>query len=148
MPRSVVAGAVLLVAVVALAAWALLSSPTSGAEWRLGPAAWHEPFSTDQEPRAIVYPAGPEEVGIGVTVFGSSSCPPRLRDVRIGSAMVSVEVRRDVMLVGGCTDDLATHQFGILVERDAMPPLPFTVMVRHAESVGDTEVEFEVTSLP
>ena len=35
--------------------------------------------------------------------------------------------------LGGCTDDLAPHQFGVLVERDALPDVPFTVVVRHGD---------------
>ena len=140
--------AVLLLIGVGVAAWFFLPPPTSGAGWRLGPATWHEIERSDERSRVSVYPAGAEEVGIGVTVFGSSSCPPRLRAVHIGSDTVAVGVRRDFMVVGACTDDLATHRFGILVQRDRLPQLPFTVVVQHAEAVDEIEVEVEVTELP
>jgi hypothetical protein len=136
--------AIVLLIVVGVAAWLFLPPPTSGAGWRLGPTTWHQ---RDTEPgqvaEVIVYAAGAEEVGIGVTVFGSSSCPPKLRDVRIGSAEIEVDVRGDVHF-GACTADAAPHSFGILVERQALPPLPFTVVVSHAGTVD----EHEVTELP
>jgi hypothetical protein len=136
--------AIVLLIVVGVAAWLFLPPPTSGAGWRLGPTTWHERAAQPGEgPRVIVYAAGSEEVGIGVTVFGSSSCPPELRDVRIGSAEIEVEVRGDFGF-GECTADAAPHSFGILVERQALPPLPFTVVVSHA----GTADEHEVTELP
>ena len=147
--RWLAGGAAIIVLIVAgVAAWFFLPPPTNGAGWRLGPATWHEIESPDERSRVFVYRAGAEEVGIGVTVFGSSSCPPRLRAVHVGSETVLVDVRRDFLLVGACTDDLATHKFGILVQRDSLPQLPFTVIVRHAEAVEEVEVEVEVTELP
>ena len=144
--RWVAAGiAIVLLIVVGIAAWLYLPPPTSGAGWRLGPATWHQELGTAPggTSRVIAYAADENDIGVGVTVFGSSSCPPKLRDVRIGSAAIEVEFRGDPGF-GACTADLAPHPFGILVERDALPPLPFSVVVIHA---GE-EAEHEVTELP
>jgi hypothetical protein len=135
--------AIVVLLMVGLAAWIFLPPPTSGPGWRQGPATWHQIESPDEGPRVIVYPAGGEEVGIGVTVFGSSSCPPRLRDVRIGSTAIAVDVRGDFGF-GACTADAAPHSFGILLQRRALPPLAFTVVVSHAGAA----YEHEVTELP
>jgi hypothetical protein len=136
--------AIVVLVVVGVAAWLFLPPPTSGPGWHLGPTTWHERAAQPGEAsQVIVYAAGAEQVGIGVTVFGSSSCPPKLRDVRIGSAAIQVEVRGDLGF-GACTADLAPHSLGILVERDALPRLPFTVVVSHAGAVD----EHGVTELP
>lgn len=138
------AAAIVVVVVLAVAAWLLLPPPTSGAGWRIDPmASWHEQPLDDpgDGSRVIAYPATDDEVGIGVTAFGSSSCPPRLRDVRVGSAAIEVEVSGDGdPLAGMCTADLAPHQMGILVRRDALPALPFIVIVRHAGATDETEI--------
>ena len=71
-------------------------------------------------------------VGIGVTAYGSSSCPPELGGAEITDDGVSVTISDGIHL-GGCTADLAPHQFGLLVEREALPEPPFTVVVRHGD---------------
>ncbi|HEX7172831.1 MAG TPA: hypothetical protein VF365_09520 [Candidatus Limnocylindria bacterium] len=136
------AAAIVVPVVLGIAAWLLLPPPTSGNGWRTDPgASWHEPLLGDpgDGSRAIAYPAGDDEIGIGVTVFGSSSCPPRLRDLRIGSVAIEVEVRGDP-LAGACTADLAAHPIGILVRPDVLPAVPFTVIVHHAGAVDETEI--------
>jgi hypothetical protein len=132
--------------VVGIGAWLFLPPPTSGDGWRTDPeASWHEPLLPGGESRVIAYAASDEEIGIGVTAFGSSSCPPTLQDVRIGAEAIEVAVSGEAdPLAGACTADLSPHQIGILVRRDALPSLPFTVIVRHAEAVDETEI----TGLP
>jgi hypothetical protein len=141
---AVAAAAIVVLMVLGIAAWVLLPPPTSGAGWRTDPgASWHEPLFEDPGAgsRVIVYPASEDEIGIGVTAFGSSSCPPRLRDVRVGSVGIEVEVSGDGdPLAGACTADLAPHQIGIRVRRDVLPALPFSVVVHHAGEVDDTEI--------
>ena len=137
------AAAIVVVVMLAVAAWLLLPPPTSGVGWRTDPeATWHEPRGDPGgRSRVIVYPANGDEIGIGVTAFGSSSCPPRLRDVRVGSVAIEVEVSGDGdPLAGACTADLTPHQIGILIRRNLLPALPFIVIVRHAGSVDETEI--------
>jgi len=138
------AAAIVVVVVLGVAAWLLLPPPTSGVGWRTDPeASWHEPPLGDpgNTSRVIAYPGNEDEIGIGVTAFGSSSCPPRLRDVRVGSVAIEVEVSGDGdPLAGACTADLAPHQIGILVRRDVLPALPFSVIVHHAGAVDETEI--------
>lgn len=137
------AAAIVVLVVLGVAAWFLLPPPTSGNGWRADPgASWQEPPLGDpgDGSRVIAYPAGDDEIGIGVTAFGSSSCTPRLRDVRIGSAAIEVEIRGDYALAGACTADLAPHQMGILVRRDVLPAVPFTVIVHHGGAIHETEI--------
>jgi hypothetical protein len=137
------AAAIVVLVLLGLGAWLLLPPPTSGDGWRTDPGAiWHEPLLGDpgEESRVIAYPAPGDEIGIGLTAFGSSSCPPRLRGVRLGSAAIEVEVRGDWALAGACTADLAPHQIGILVRRDVLPDVPFSVIVHHTGEADETEI--------
>lgn len=111
----------------------LLPPPSSGNGWRLDESRgrWGRPLVSDIEPTIVVYTADTSnEVGFGVTVFGSSSCPPELRDVRVGADGVRVEVNADLAF-GACTADAAPHELALLIRRDRLPPLPFDVSVRH-----------------
>lgn len=129
-----------------IAAVFLLPPPASGNGWRLdeGGGRWGHPLVSDIEPTIVMYGAETsDEVGFGVTVYGSSSCPPELRGVQVGADGVRFEVNRDPVF-GGCTADAAPHQFALLIRRDRLPSLPFDVSVRHEDRV----VDLEVTSLP
>jgi hypothetical protein len=133
-------------AVVGLAAWLLAPPPTSGAGWRLDVgASWPAPDSRDLAATVVPYATSDAgEVGLGVTVYSSSSCAPRLRDVRIGSRAVSVEIGRGPMFVGSCTADAAPHAFGILAQRGELPSIPFDVVVTQ----GERSDRVGVTALP
>jgi hypothetical protein len=107
-------------------------------------ATWPAPDSRDLAATVVPYATSDAgEVGLGVTVYSSSSCPPRLRDVRIGSRDVSVEIGRGPMFVGSCTADAAPHAFGFLAQRDALP-IPFEVVVTQ----GERSDRVRVTALP
>jgi len=124
----------------------LLPPPTSGIGWRLDESGgrWGRPLVSDLEPTIVMYAAETtDEIGFGVTVYGSSSCPPELRGVQVGADGVYVDVNRDPAF-GGCSADAAQHEFALLIRRDQLSPLPFDVTVRHQ----DREVELEVTRLP
>jgi hypothetical protein len=122
-----VAAGLLIVAVV------LLVPRTSGNGWRLDEgAAWEQEILGDGNPTVTIYSADDTTVGIGVTAYGSSSCPPEFGGAEITDDGISVTISDGIHL-GGCTADLAPHQFGVLVERDALPEPPFNVVVRHGD---------------
>lgn len=124
----------------------LLPPPTSGTGWRLDESGgrWGRPLVSDIEPTIVMYAAETsDEIGLGVTVYGSSSCPPELRDVQVGADGVHIDVDGDPSF-GSCSADAAPHDFPLLVRRDRLPAVPFDVTVRHQ----DRAVELEVTSLP
>lgn len=133
-------------AIVGLAAWLLAPPPTSGPGWRLDVGGtWPAPDSRDLAATVVPYASSDTgAVGLGVTVYSSSSCAPRVRDVRIGSRAVSVEIGRGPMFVGSCTADAAPHAFGILAQRDALPAIPFDVVVTQ----GERSDRVRVTALP
>jgi hypothetical protein len=135
-----------ILAVFGVGAWSLAPPPTSGAGWRLDEGAtWPAPESRDLAATVVPYTTSDAgAVGLGVTVYSSSSCAPRLRDVRIGSQAVSVEIGRGPMFVGSCTADAAPHAFGILAQRDALPATPFDVVVTQ----GERSDRVPVTALP
>jgi hypothetical protein len=139
-----VAGVAGLVAVVAVAAaFVALMPKVSGDGWRLDPApAWEEegPMPGQLEPTATVYGSDETSVGIGVTAFGSSSCPPELRNVELGDQKLTVTIAGPIAF-GGCTADAAPHRFGIVVERERLPEPPFTVVVDHDGMRSTTEIE-------
>jgi hypothetical protein len=121
-----VAAALILLAVV------LLVPRTSGTGWELDEDAAWEQIVGDGSPTVTVYSADETTVGIGITAYGSSSCPPEFGGAEITDDGLSVTISDGVHL-GGCTDDLSPHQFGVLVERDQLPEVPFTVVVRHGD---------------
>lgn len=135
-----------ILAVVGVAAWLLAPPPTSGAGWRLDVGApWPAPDSRDLAATVVPYATSDAgEVGLGVTVYSSSSCAPSLQDVRIGSVAVSVDVGRGPMFGDTCTADAAPHAFGILAHRDALPAIPFDVVVTQ----GERSDRVRVTALP
>ena len=101
--------------------------------WQLDEgAAWEQQNAGDGTPTVTGYSADETTVGVGVTVYGSSSCPPDFGGAEITDDGLTVTIS-DGFHLGGCTDDLAPHQFGVLVERDALPDVPFTVVVRHGD---------------
>lgn len=132
-------------AVVAIGAWLAFGPPPNrGAGWHLDADASWPPVEGDLVPTVVPYATDEDdEVGLGITVYGSSSCPPTLRDVRPGSTDVIVEVGHRLAF-GGCTADAAPHGFGVLVERERLPALPFDVVVQQDER----EHRFPITSLP
>ncbi len=117
-------------AIVAIGAWLLFGPPpTRGAGWRLDPDASWPPVAGDLVPTVVPYATDDDgEVGLGITVYDSSSCAPTLRDVHIGSAEVTVRVSHGLAW-GGCTADAAPHLFGLVFRRDALPALPFEVVI-------------------
>lgn len=121
-------------ATIGIAALLLFGPPrSSGAGWRLDPDASWPPPSADLASTVVPYvAAGESDVGLGITVYGSSSCPPKLRDVHIGSTHVTVDVTRGPIF-GACTSDAAPHPFGITVEGDVLPAVPFDVVIRTDE---------------
>lgn len=125
----------------------VLPPPTSGNGWRLDESGggWaHRPLVSDIEPTIVVYGAErSDEVGVRVTVYGSSSCQPELRGVRVGADGVRVKVDGDPGF-GICTADAAPHEFALLIRRDKLPAGPFDVTVRHQ----DRDFDLIVTSLP
>ena len=132
-------------AVVAIGAWLAFGPPPNrGAGWHLDAHASWTPVEGDLVPTIVPYATDDDdEVGLGITVYGSSSCPPTLRDVRLGSADVIVEIGHRLAF-GGCTADAAPHPFGVLVEREQLPPVPFDVVVQQDER----EDRISITSLP
>jgi hypothetical protein len=128
-------GAVVILGVLALGAYSVLVPPTSGAGWRLDPdARWVQPASPGGlVPTVVIYTATESTVGLGITVYGSSSCPPRVRSVRVDGGTITIRASRDVSwIMTGCTADAAPHPFGILVDRDRIS-LPITVVVHPDE---------------
>jgi hypothetical protein len=132
-------------ALVAVGAWFVFAPPPSGgAGWKLDAHASWEPVTGDLVPTVVPYATdGDDEVGLGITVYGSSSCPPVLRDVRIASDAVHVQVRQRLSF-GGCTADAAPHLFGIVLERGKLPHVPFPVVVR----ADEREDRVPVATLP
>ena len=51
----------------------------------------------------------------------------------------------DPLAFQGCSGDAAPHQFGIVVQRERFPELPFRVVVRHGDARESVTV---VESLP
>jgi hypothetical protein len=137
-----VAGAVLIgLALIGVGAFALLVPPASGSGWRLDRiSAWESKGPEGGEPTVTIYGSTARTVGIGVTAFGSSSCPPELRGVEIGEDEIRVAVA-DPFPFGGCSADAAPHQFGIAVQRERLPDLPFSVVVRHGDRPATVTVE-------
>jgi hypothetical protein len=130
-------GGLAVLALLGYGAYALLVPPTSGPGWRLDPdATWGMPAIPDGiRPSVVIYAATESELGFGLTVFGSSSCPPQLRSVVVGSGALRVDTWRGLAGFGGCTADAAAHAFGIVVERDRLGAPPISVIV----SGGDWE---------
>jgi hypothetical protein len=132
-------GAVVILGVLALGAYSVLVSPTSGSGWRLDPdATWGGVMADGVEPTVVIYAADESTLGFGITVYGSSSCPPRLRSVRIDDGLITVGTARDLSwILTGCTADAGAHPFGILVDRDRIT-LPVTVVVHPDEAPTGT----------
>jgi hypothetical protein len=137
-------GAVAVLVLVGVAAWSVLVPPTSGLGWRLDPdAQWGHPLLADNfSPSVVIYVADESTIGFGVTVYGSSSCPPRLRGVEIDGGNIEVRASRDIAWIfTGCTADAAAHSFGILVARDRLAT-PLTVDV-HSDDLPSSQTIFE-----
>jgi hypothetical protein len=137
-------GAVAVLVLVGVAAWSVLVPPSSGAGWRLDPdAQWGQPLVPDNlSSSVVIYVADESTVGLGITVYGSSSCPPRLRAVRVDGGLITVMASRDIAwILTGCTADAAPHPFGILVDRDRLAA-PLTVDV-HSDDLPSSQTTFE-----
>jgi hypothetical protein len=141
-----VGGVVAVVVVVVAATVVLALMPrSSGAGWYLDRSAtWDAERPDNAFEAVVVYGSDATSVGIGVTVTGSSSCPPELRGVEIDARTVRVAIGEPIVF-GACTADAALHQFGIVVERDRLPDPPFSAVVSHA---GYPDVTVEIESLP
>jgi hypothetical protein len=140
---AIVAGLVVVV-VVAVAIMTLMPR-SSGDGWRLDRnATWDTNLpgglAGGLDPTVVVYGRDETSIGIGVTAFGSSSCPPELRGVQIDDSAVEVSIA-DAVVFGGCTADAAPHRFGIVVERNRLPDPPFEVVIHHGDRSSTTEIE-------
>jgi hypothetical protein len=134
-------GALAVLAILGYAAFTLLIPPTSGPHWRLDAdgGRW-EPRGAPENlaPTVVTYSGTESTVGFGITVFGSSSCPPRLRSVRIDDGVITVHAARDISWVlTGCTADAGPHSYGVLIDRDAISA-PITVVVHTDETPTGT----------
>lgn len=133
-------GVLAVLALLAFVAWSALVPPTSGSGWRLDPeASWEQPLMPDNlAPTVIIYTATESAVGFGVTVYGSSSCPPRVRGVEVRDSTVTVSTARDLMWIfTGCSADAGPHPFGILVDRERLGT-PISVVVHNDETPSAT----------
>jgi hypothetical protein len=128
-------GAVVVLAILGVVLYALFVPPTSGPGWRLDPdARWGRALVPDDlAPTVVIYDATDAEIGFGITVYGSSSCPPRIRNVEVEDGVISVRASADISwFLTGCSADAAPHEFGIRVDRDLIS-LPATVIVQPDE---------------
>jgi hypothetical protein len=129
--RWIIAGLAVL-ALVGFIGWQLVVPPTAGTGWRLDPdARWEEPIAPDDFlPSAVIYGWNEETIGIGITTYGSSSCPELLRRVEVRMSELIVETWKGLAAFGACTADAGPHRFGIVVDRDRIGPPPISVSVR------------------
>lgn len=123
-------GALAILAILGVAAYALLVPPTGGVGWRLDDSTpVHMPAVTTER-GVTLYSSADGDPLLVVVVFDSSSCPPRVRAVDIGGDQVDIAVGRDPLWFGGCSADAAPHFFKVRVDSDRVS-WPLTVVVHH-----------------
>lgn len=137
-------GAIAGIAILAVLAYALLVPPTSGPGWALDDTTpVSMPVMLD-EPAVLLYATQAGDPLLVIHVYGSSSCPPRVRGVSVQDDAVQVRIGRTLLdTLGACTADAASHWFSIRVDRAGLTGPSFRVTV-DAEDNAAIEDSFEL----
>lgn len=135
-------------AILGVLAYSLLVPPTSGLGWALDDTTpVSMPVMLD-EPAVLLYATEAGDPLLVIHVYGSSSCPPRVRGVGVEDDAVRVRIGRTLLdTLGACTADAASHWFAIRVDRTRLAGPSFQVDV-DAEDNPVIEESFELPPGP